>query len=266
MGYFASLLSLIIMLATSSAGYCRQDIPYAEKDRSAPKATYGAACLSMVYRSYGKKIPERDIIDDIAVAGHKGRVFSSLSKECLNAEKNGLYAVSIKARHPEDLLELFQNNWDDTHPRIMFIQRPQGGAGSGHPTVLVDAAYGEITVNDPSDKPLIHIDRGLFLSLWAKDYVMTAFSDRRSGISACRLCGRDIPDHIICPRCRKQVGLQPKEVIGCVYDDCPRRLWDDILCPYCNKYFSEPVKSEVTASGRPSLKVPHILQVQGTQK
>ena len=134
-------------------------------------------------------------------------------------------------------MKLFHKRWDNSYPRIIFVQKYKGNDEGWHATVMVDVTDTEVIVNDPALKPSRHIGKDTFLYLWAggkeKKFELVAVSDKKSDAYKCRVCGKPIPDYIICPKCKKKVPLEPKIILGCMDDKCPGRTWQLIYCPYC---------------------------------
>ena len=241
-GILKAIFCAFIIL-TTSAGHCAQDIPYIKQDiTSNKKWLCGAASLAMVYRSYGKKVDQRSIFYDIAVRNKAIGSYCSTSLQCRNVLKHGFYALDVKSRQPLTLLNMFHDKWDNTRPRIIFIQKAKGDDEGLHSTVMVDVTDKDVIVHDPLSRPFRLILKDVFMYLWSgqgqNNYESIAVSDKRSSADRCRICGRPIPDFLICPNCRRKVILQPNETVGCIFNDCAGRLWNEILCPYCDKYFS----------------------------
>src|SRR5277367_3189693 len=80
-------------------------IPY-EKQADPQARGCGAACLSMVYRSFGKEVPQAEIWPLIAKPNRFGAVSSTTHLMALHAINQGLSAVVIQARHALQVLRL----------------------------------------------------------------------------------------------------------------------------------------------------------------
>ena len=73
----------------------------------------GAACLSMVYKSFGKEIPEAEIWPLIAKPNRFGSVSSTTHLMTRHALSLGLNAVAIQTRHPIQVLRLCRDTGVD---------------------------------------------------------------------------------------------------------------------------------------------------------
>ena len=94
----------------------------------------GAACLSMVYKSFGKDVPPAEIWPLIARQNRFGSVASITHLMALDAIQQGFNAVIVEARHPLQVLRLCH----EAGIRAIINQRPQASVHTGHYTVLVD--------------------------------------------------------------------------------------------------------------------------------
>src|SRR5579863_4527194 len=81
-------------------------VPYEKQPEPQTYRGCGAACLSMVYKSFGKEIPEAEIWPLIAKPNRFGSVSSTTHLMARHAISQGLNAVAIQARHPIQVLRL----------------------------------------------------------------------------------------------------------------------------------------------------------------
>src|ERR1035437_7350010 len=81
-------------------------IPYEKQSDSQTNRGCGAACLSMVYRSFGKEVPQAEIWPAIAKKNRFGSIASTSHLMALDANKRGFAAVAIQARHSLQVLRL----------------------------------------------------------------------------------------------------------------------------------------------------------------
>src|SRR5580658_4353174 len=81
-------------------------IPYEKQSDLQTNRGCGAACLSMVYRSFGKEVPQAEIWPLIAKKNRFGSIASTTHLMALHAIGQGLSAVVIQARHSLQVLRL----------------------------------------------------------------------------------------------------------------------------------------------------------------
>jgi hypothetical protein len=222
----------------------------------------GAACLSMVYKSFGKEVPQAEIWPSIAKPNRFGVVSSTTHLMALHAIGQGLSAVIIHARHPLQVLRLCR----DLGFRAILNQRPNALATTGHYTVLVDIDDKSVVVHDPGLGPSRRVSHAELMQLWQPQ---SSASEIRGniliGIAAdpapsptCEFCHTALPTQVFCPRCKKAVALLPGALLGCIRDGCIARLWNYIACPSCDFVFDERSRStedapqEATANQRPT--------------
>lgn len=244
--------NLIVLFATLAVILISElaltiDIPYIEQGSAKKhnKGLCGAASLSMVYASYGKDVDQWDIFYKIAVLGGRkgdeGRPGSGCSHYLMvrDALSRGFYAICIAVRNPREFFDLYRSNEIDNSIRIILSHRPKKKTMSLHATVLLNVTDTEVIIHDPDQGPSRHVAMADFPEMWqgmppTKNRLF-AISDKTSKNNKCRVCKRPIPDYIQCPGCHRKIGLEPKDVVRCIYDDCPGRFWDNIQCPYCGR-------------------------------
>src|SRR5580658_4821777 len=102
-------------------------IPFERQENLQTHRGCGAACLSMVYKSFGKSVPQAEIWPLIAKQNRFGSVASTTHLMALHAISQGLSAVVIQARHPIQVLRLCR----EAGVRAILNQRPHAGASTG---------------------------------------------------------------------------------------------------------------------------------------
>jgi len=201
----------------------------------------GAACLSIVYKSFGKTIPESEIWPLIAKPNRFGSVSSTTHLMARHAMSQGLNAVAIQARHPIQVLRLCRQ----AGLRAILNHRVHPGASSGHYTVLADIDDRDVVLHDP----LLGLPRRLshagIMQLWQPQASNSEiFGNVIIGIGGpeaaltCEFCHTAIPARVDCPSCKKAVGLEPGAMLGCIRDGCIARMWNYICCPFCDFLWS----------------------------
>src|SRR5580692_8645390 len=109
-------------------------IPFETQENLQTNRGCGAACLSMVYKSFGKDVPQSEIWPLIAKQNRFGSIASTTHLMALHAIGQGLNAVVIQARHPIQVLRLCR----EAGIRAILNHRPRPDVATGHYTVLVD--------------------------------------------------------------------------------------------------------------------------------
>jgi len=203
----------------------------------------GATCLSMVYKSFGREIPQAEIWPSIAKPNRFGQVSSTTHLMALHAWDQGFSAVAIQARHPIQVLQLCRQN----HIRAIINQRASLDSSAGHYTLMVDIDDHSVMLKDPSRGPLRRISHVELLRLWHPSTanseiagnVLIGIADHAAEIPPCEFCHAVIPAAMNCPRCHKAVPLRPAAILGCARDGCIARMWEYIACPFCDFLFNE---------------------------
>lgn len=217
-------------------------IPYERQSDPDTHRGCGAACLSMVYKSFGKEVPQAEIWSKIAKPNRFGIVSSTTHLMALDAISQGLSAVIVQARHPIQVLRLCHEGGI----RAILNQRPSPDASSGHFTVLADIDDKFVVVHDPAVGPSRRLSHAELLQLWRPlssnseilGNVVIGIAAEPLAIPACEFCHTSIPANIDCPRCKKSVGLAPAALLGCIQDGCIARLWNFVACPSCDFVWS----------------------------
>jgi hypothetical protein len=225
-------------------------IPYEKQADPQTGRTCGAACLSMVYRSFGKEFPQAEIWPAIAKQNQAGSLASTTHLMAKDALSRGFSAVAMQARHPLQALRLCQEGGI----RAILNHRLQAASATGHYTVLVDLDSNSVVLHDPSFGPSRRFSQAELLALWQPNFsnseivgnVLIAIAADPPPAPACRFCHTLTPPSIDCPRCKKPIGLRPAAVLGCMNPNCIARMWSCICCPSCDFMVdsSSPVQAE----------------------
>lgn len=213
-------------------------IPYESQVNPQTSRMCGAACLSMVYRSFGKEIPQGEIWPAIAKQAASGSLASTTHLMALDAWNRGFCAVAIQARHPLQALRLCRE-WGI---HAVLNHRLRRDATAGHYSVLVDLDDKSVVLHDPFYGPARHLSHAELLELWQPYFrnseilgnVLIAIAPRPLATPACEFCHTQTPAHVDCPRCRQPVCLMPGALLGCMRDGCIARMWNYLCCPSCD--------------------------------
>jgi hypothetical protein len=217
-------------------------IPYEKQSDPQINRGCGAACLSMVYRSFGKEVPQAEIWPLIAKQNRFGSVASTTHLMALHAMSQGFSAVVIQARHPLQVLRLCREGGI----RAILNQRGQPEVNTGHYTVLADIDDKNVIVHDPSLGPSRRMSYAELLQLWQPQSsaseiasnVVIGIAAEPIAIPACEFCHTEIPSKVDCPKCKKAVGLTPATLLGCIRNGCIARMWNYVCCPSCDFVWS----------------------------
>ncbi|MBZ5562728.1 MAG: hypothetical protein LAP13_09930 [Acidobacteriia bacterium] len=217
-------------------------IPFEKQSDSQSSRSCGAACLSMVYSSLGKPVPQSRIWPLIAKVNQFGSIASTTHLMAKDALSRGLAAVAFQARHPLQTLKLCC----ESGTRAILSHRPTLESLAGHYSVLVDIDDREVVMHDPFYGPSRRVPHAELLELWQPrlpnseivGYVLVAIAAEPSPANSCWLCRAPLPRSVACPRCKKLVGLEPHAVLGCLNIDCLARMWNCIVCPFCDYVFN----------------------------
>jgi hypothetical protein len=213
-------------------------IPYEKQADPTSSRTCGAACLSMVYRSFGKDSPQAEIWPAIARANRFGSLASTTHLMAQDALGRGLAAVAIQARHPIQALRLCR----EAGIRAILNHRLDAFSPTGHYSVMVDLDARHVILHDPFFGPARSVSHAELLDLWQPKFpnseivggVLIAIAEGPPDMPPCQFCRTPTPASIECPNCRKPVGLKPAAVLGCMNQDCIARMWNYICCPACD--------------------------------
>ncbi|HXA04262.1 MAG TPA: cysteine peptidase family C39 domain-containing protein [Bryobacteraceae bacterium] len=229
-------------------------IPYEKQSDAQSNRTCGAACLSMVYRSLGKEVPQSEIWPAISRQNRFGNLASTTHLMAQDALTRGFSAVAIQARHPLQVLRLCH----ESGIRGILNHRLQPDASAGHYSVLVDIDDKNLVLHDPFFGPSRHLSYAELLELWQPRFpnseivghVLIGIAAQLPALPACQFCHTPRPIAVECPRCKKPVQLQPCTLLGCMNDSCIARMWNYLCCPSCDytwNFSIEPPEGGKTA-------------------
>jgi len=228
-------------------------IPYEKQADPQTSRMCGAACLSMVYRSFGKDIPQAGIWQAIAKVNRFGRLSSTTHLMAQDALGRGLAAVVFQARHPIQALRLCR----EVGARAILSHRLESNSAAGHYSVLVDLDSKNVFLHDPYYGPSRSVSHDDLLDLWQPKFanaeivggVLMAIAEEPPGALPCPFCRTLTPPTIECPHCRKPVALQPSSVLGCMNRGCIARQWNYICCPSCDFMWNSETNLERAGAG-----------------
>ncbi len=231
-------------------------IPYEKQTDPQSNRGCGAACLSMVYRSFGKEVPQATIWPLIVKQNRQGSIASTTHLMAQHAAGQGFAAIAIQARHPLQVLRLCR----DSGIRAILNHRLQPDSPAGHYTVLVDVDDHYVVLHDPFFGPARRVPHQELLDLWQPKSssseilgnMLIGISDERKPTPACEFCHTEVPSKVDCPRCKKAVSLDPGSLLGCVRDGCIARMWNYVCCPSCDFMWSFSEAGVSTAAFPPS--------------
>jgi hypothetical protein len=217
-------------------------IPHEKQFNPQTNRGCGAACLSMVYRSFGKEVPHAETWPMIAKPNRFGIVSSTTHLMAQHAIGQGLSAVILQARHPIQVLRLCREGG------IAAILNLRAGfdSCSGHFTALVDIDDKMVVLYDPAVGPARRMSHAELLELWRPNpsnseilgNVVIGIAAEPAAIPACEFCHTKIPSSVACPKCKNVVGLSPETLLGCIRDGCIARMWNYVACPACDFVWS----------------------------
>ena len=238
-----------------------ETIPYEKQADAESSRMCGAACLSMVYRSFGKDIPQSEIWPLIAKVNRFGSMASTTHLMAKDALGRGLSALAIQARHPIQALQLCH----EAGIRAILNHRAGSDSPAGHYSVMVDLCAKNVVLHDPFFGPSRRIRHGELLDLWQPKFpnseivggVLIAVAEAPPEVPPCQFCHTPTPPAVVCPNCQTPVGLKPAQVLGCMNQNCIARMWNYICCPACDFMWGfdsrlEPAAAEVAVTGPPA--------------
>jgi hypothetical protein len=213
-------------------------IPYQRQSEPEIGRRCGAVCLSMVYRSFGREVPQAEIWPAIAKENRFGSLASTTHLMAKDALSRGFAAVAILARHPLQALRLCR----ESGLRAILNHRLSSETRAGHYTVLVDIDETTVTLHDPFFGPARRLSHTELLELWQPRLphseivgnVLIGIGEQPSPASSCPLCQSTMPSAVECARCQKPVPLRPNTLLGCMNTACISRMWDYVCCPSCD--------------------------------
>ena len=216
-------------------------IPYEKQSQELPGGTCGAACLSMVYRSFGKPVAQAEIWPAIARPNRLGALSSTTHLMAKDAGTRGFRAIAFQARHALHVLRLCR----DSGIRAILNHRVQPDSTAGHYSVLVDIDASQVVLHDPLFGPARRLSHAELSQLWlptpnsaiAGNVLIAIAPIADEQASSCEYCHTPMPLNVGCPRCSQPVGFQPGIVMGCVREGCIARMWNWVCCPACDCVF-----------------------------
>lgn len=220
-------------------------IPYERQLDQQPRSC-GAACLSMVYRSFGedlsKEVPQAEIWPAISKPNRFGSVASTTHLMTQDALNRGFSAVAFQARHPLQVLRLSREGAALGKIRLILNHRLRADSASGHYSVLTHVDEQHVVLHDPLLGPSRRLTHAELLELWRPSFanseivgnVLIAITAQPPAPFACEFCHEKIPEYAPCPKCRTAVILQPSSLFGCFRNRCIARMWNYICCHNCD--------------------------------
>ena len=213
-------------------------IPYERQSDPRTNRDCGAACLSMVYRSFGKDVARAQIWQAVGKQNRFGSLASTTHLMAQDALRRGFAAVAIQTRHPLQALKLCR----ESGIRAILNHRLKNDAPTGHYSVLVDIDDRSVVLHDPLFGPSRRLPHAEMLALWQRLFcrseimgnVLIGISAQPSPEPACHLCHIPIPSSVKCPKCNNPVCLQPAALLGCMSSVCAGRVWNYLCCPSCD--------------------------------
>ena len=214
-------------------------IPYEKQSDPQTNRGCGAACLSMVYRSFGKEVPQAEIWPAIAKKNRFGSIASTSHLMAQDANKRGFAAVAIQARHSLQVLRLCKA----AGVRAILNHRAGKDSATGHYSVFLDIDAKSVVLHDPFYGPSRSLPHEEILELWRPrsteseiiGYGLIAIADQNAPlVPACEFCHATMAPRVECPRCKLEVGLRPSVPLGCVNNACIARMWNYVSCPSCD--------------------------------
>lgn len=213
-------------------------IPFEKQADTPGSRRCGAACLCMIYRSFGLDCSQDEIWSKIARKGARGSHSARTYLMGADALERSFPALVIQASDPWRLLQ----RCDKHGVRTILNHRVSVEAAVGHYTVLVALDEDQAIVHDPKTGPCQRLARETLLQMWQPrgspseitGRVLIALAPENVPASPCPTCETPPPDSLPCPQCDKPVVLQPASVLGCMSAECPERDWACLFCPFCD--------------------------------
>jgi hypothetical protein len=218
-------------------------IPFEKQSEKLTGRACGAACLSMVYRSFGKTVEQTAIWPAISKENRFGKISSTTYLMAQDAINRGFSAVAIQARNPIDALRLCSAKGI----RAILNHRAQADSAAGHYTVLVDIDSKDVILHDPLFGAARRLPHAELLELWSPQIanseivggvLIAVGMPAEAATPPCEFCHTPMLRSIDCPRCGKPTSLEPGAVLACMRDGCIARMWNWICCPACDCVFS----------------------------
>jgi hypothetical protein len=230
-------------------------MPYEKQSDPQSSRMCGAACLSMVYRSFGVEVPQEQIWPKIAKENPFGSLACATHLMTGHALRRGFSALAIQSRNPLQTLRRCK----EENIRAILNLRLQWDTAMGHYVVLVDIDDKLAVLHDPFFGPSRRVSHAELLALWQPSLAnseivgntLIAISSPTDEVFGCQVCSAPLPRSVACPRCAKQVSLLPGTLLGCVHDSCEARNWNHVCCPACDYTWSFELQRQKTESAVP---------------
>jgi hypothetical protein len=206
-------------------------IPYERQNHAEGTRQCGAACLSMVYRSFDKVVPQLEIWRAIARVDRFGGMGARTHLMAQDALGRGFQAMAVQTSQPITALR----KCCDSGVRVILNHSLEAGKPAGHYSVLLSVDEKNVYVHDPQAGPSREISHADLLRLWAPQgpeseiagYVMIAIGAP----------GEHPALKTACPRCKAPVLVPPDEVRACIN-----------ICPSCDYTWPCDAKAEGLAN------------------
>ncbi len=230
-------------------------IPYEKQFDPQASRTCGAACLSMIYRSFGKEVSQRVIWPEIAKRNRFGSLASTTHLMARDAITRGFAAVAIQARDPLKALRICR----DAGIRVILNHRVKADSSTGHYTVLAGLDDSHVTLHDPLLGPSRRLSHAELLALWQPSAdnseiagnFLIGIADNPRPIPSCVVCQKPMLSLVECPNCKNPVSLNPAALVGCMNDSCAARLWNYVCCSSCDFTWNFNVSSQQAGASAP---------------
>jgi hypothetical protein len=207
----------------------------------------------MVYRSFGKSVPQAEIWPRISKQNRLGSLASATYLMTQDALTRGFAAMAIQVRYPLQTLRLCT----DQGIRAVLNHRLKEDVQTGHYSVLVSVSPASAVLHDPYFGPSRQISNEAMLELWLPKQpngeitgnILIGIADKPAKVPPCKLCGTAVPESVVCRACAKQIPLQPAALLGCVREGCTARMWNYLCCPSCDYTWSFEAFEEPLSAG-----------------
>ncbi|HEY0791987.1 MAG TPA: cysteine peptidase family C39 domain-containing protein [Chthoniobacterales bacterium] len=228
-------------------------IPYERQLDAQTSRMCGAACLSMVYRSFGKEVSQLEVWGGIAKPNRFGSLASTTHLMARDAFNRGFRALAVQVTHPLQSLRLCR----DLGIRAIVNHRLKPEAPTGHYAVFVELDGENVVLHDPFYGPSRRLPHAELLELWQPrfpdseivGYVLIGIAAQEPAVAACPFCRTPFPPAVECPKCQQPVGLEPAALLGCMNRACLARMWNYLCCPSCDYTWTFSLDPPPAATG-----------------
>jgi hypothetical protein len=192
-------------------------IPYEQQRDPANARLCGAACLSMVYRSFEKDSSQAEIWPAISKKNRFGSMAASTHLMTQDALNRGFQAVAVQTSAPMQTLR----NCRESGIRAILNHLMEPNKPAGHYSVLVDVDDKYVYLHDPFFGPARRMWHAELLDLWRPQ----EWESEISGfvLIAINLPGPEATPKTECPACRSAVCVPPAALSACAN-----------ICPACD--------------------------------